>query len=236
MKQGLTTLCVTALVFSLNAMAENQFLEIGAGYRRTDTNQVQGASTLTFLQANYGVIGVAHDFSMSFQYQGVDDGNASETGVGDIYASIGYRQLLDSSVTNYLRTSFAIKLPTADETRGLGTGETDYGLFVNYRRQISVLAWTYSAGYVVTGDPPGTDISDSFIYGIMGSRRFSRSYLSLGLEGGLQTSNQVDDPLAMVGHMFFQVYPARFIHFSYMAGISDASPDYGFAIGVVSWF
>ena len=223
-------------LLSMNAYGQEQYLELGAGYRRADFSVSQNTSRLSFLQVNYGLIEKVYDLSLSTQYMSQDDGFNSESGIGDVYVSVGHKQVVENPGDNLLRISFAIKLPTADETRGLGTGETDYGLFASYLHRNSVLNWTFSGGYIVNGDPPGIEISDLLYYGVAAGKRFRRSYTSLGLEGGKQSLAGVDDPLELVGDYFYHVSGRQFIHLTFLVGLSDASPDYGFTVGVVNWF
>ncbi|MBI2568580.1 MAG: OmpA family protein [Candidatus Schekmanbacteria bacterium] len=59
-----------------------------------------------------------------------------------------------------------VKLPTADEEKGLGTGRTDYGLTVLVSKQAGPVGMHFNAGYLITGDMDGADIPDELRYGV----------------------------------------------------------------------
>jgi hypothetical protein len=76
---------------------------------------------------------------------------SSESGLGDIYASATYRFGETLGPVNLAFTG-RVKFPTADEVKGLGTGETDYyGQFDFYRTFGSSTPFV-SLGYRVLGD------------------------------------------------------------------------------------
>jgi hypothetical protein len=76
---------------------------------------------------------------------------SSESGLGDIYASATYRFAETLGPVNLAFTG-RVKFPTADEVKGLGTGETDYyGQFDFYRTFGSYTPFV-SLGYRLLGD------------------------------------------------------------------------------------
>lgn len=76
---------------------------------------------------------------------------SSESGLGDIYASATYRFGEMVGPVNLAFTG-RVKFPTADEIKGLGTGETDYyGQFDLYRTFGSYTPFV-SLGYRALGD------------------------------------------------------------------------------------
>jgi len=56
-----------------------------------------------------------------------------------------------------------IKFPTADEDRGLGTGEFDETIGVDLSKQLlERMSGFLTLAYTFIGDPPGTNLRDSF--------------------------------------------------------------------------
>lgn len=60
------------------------------------------------------------------QDQTIDE--SSQSGLGDLVLEAGYVLMTESSSIARVRASSFIKLPTADEKKGLGTGEFDLGI------------------------------------------------------------------------------------------------------------
>lgn len=59
-----------------------------------------------------------------------DLGTQTASGIGDVLIRAGRWIVSDEGTGIELTGSVAVKLPTADEDKGLGTGETDYGAFM----------------------------------------------------------------------------------------------------------
>ncbi|MFQ5844954.1 MAG: transporter, partial [Planctomycetota bacterium] len=89
-------------------------------------------------------------------------GTTTESGAGDLVLQEDLFFLQGGGRRPWVSGSFRVKLPTADETQGLGTGELDYGPGVGLIQPLgsrwSILA---SVQYVVRGDPPGTDLRNT---------------------------------------------------------------------------
>lgn len=90
-------------------------------------------------------------------------GETTESGIGDIVLKEEvYLMMGDASHRPWISGIARVKLPTADETRGLGTGEADYGAGVGYIQPLGP-KWSLLAElqYVVRGDPPGYDLKNT---------------------------------------------------------------------------
>jgi hypothetical protein len=67
-----------------------------------------------------------------------------------------------------------VKLGTADETKGLGTGQNDYSLQADlYKPLGGNLSLFGSLGHRWYGDPPGIDLKNVFYWALGGAYRFS---------------------------------------------------------------
>lgn len=123
---------------------------------------------------------------------------------------------------------FKVKIPTANEDRNLGTGETDYGFGFEWEKQFERFLLFGDASYTVIGSPPGQDLRN-------------RPAASLG--AGLQLTNALtvgalidwrravvsgrDDPTELVGFLTYTI--TRTISFSphVLVGLTNGSPDFG---------
>ena len=86
----------------------------------------------------------------------------TESGQGDVVASYSYSySLLEQPVHGFLLDLTAkVKLATADEAKGLGSGENDYSVLADLYYLAG--AWTpfVTVSYRVTGDPAGSDLKN----------------------------------------------------------------------------
>lgn len=157
---------------------------------------------------------------------------AAESGIGDTNLGITYRTNRGSDVANFAFTG-RVKLPTADDARGLGTGATDYsGQFDVYRSFGRVTPFA-SIGYTWFGNSTvyplenGAYASAGAHFRSSESTVFSASYnwrhrLVAGGDSGA-------DALVALTHDFSPHW--RFTLYA-LKGFSDASPDNGAGVSL----
>jgi hypothetical protein len=106
----------------------------------------------------------------------VDDQDASPrrvAGVGDLVLEAKAR-LPFTPFDLDLTFMPSLKIPTADEDRGLGTGEVDGGaLFVITKAFTETRKLHFNAGYTVTGKAPGARLQDVLFIGLAGETTIS---------------------------------------------------------------
>ncbi len=78
------------------------------------------------------------------------------SGIGDVVLSVGYQLQEERGGVPWLATRLKVKLGTADESEGLGTGENDYSL------QLELASGMFYgfAGYRLQGDTATVDYND----------------------------------------------------------------------------
>jgi hypothetical protein len=83
------------------------------------------------------------------------------SGLGDVVAGASYN-LYASGVTNALLVDLTgkVKFGTADETKGLGTGKTDYAAQVDIYKTVNQFTVFGTLGYKVLGSPAGTQLNN----------------------------------------------------------------------------
>src|SRR5712692_1524260 len=87
----------------------------------------------------------------------------TEDGLGDLLLKGAYIVLPEQPLLPEIAPYLKIKLPTADEDRGLGTGEFDETLGVDFSKRFSDRLVAYlSLSYTFIGSPSGTDLRDTF--------------------------------------------------------------------------
>lgn len=152
---------------------------------------------------------------------------ASESGFGDIYLGATY-QFGQVVGPMDLSATARVKLPTADEDRGLGTGAADYYGELTFSRTVDSTIPFVTAGYRVLGDSTAYQLRDG-VY-LSGGAHFRLSAASVItavlnwrqpiVDGGDDST----DAMLMVTHDF----DSRWRLMAYgLAGFTDASPDVG---------
>lgn len=157
----------------------------------------------------------------------------TRSGVGDAVLGGGYAILKEDVEPFDLTAVATLKFPTADKTQGLGTGEFDAGLGLEFGKLVSP-GWTLLADARVTliGDPPGTDLNDQVAAGV-GVSRLLREDLSLTvlLEGSNALVPGEPGPLDLRAVLDCRLNDHFSLNGGGMAGLTDGSPDFGLALG-----
>jgi hypothetical protein len=94
----------------------------------------------------------------------------TESGLGDVVGAVTLYDLYASDSGNFIIDATGkIKFATADEVKGLGTGENDYTLQLDAYRFFDRFSLQGSAGYRLRGDPPGVNLDDVFLASLGGA-------------------------------------------------------------------
>lgn len=147
-------------------------------------------------------------------------------GLGDIVLSVSWSALQQGPWLIELGTK--VKLATADESRGLGTGENDYSVQTEIYRTLDRHTLFGTLGFKKMGDPDGTDLKDPFYVSLGWSFRASQE-TALGLSYDFRQKIQEGgapfrDVTAFLTHKLDQNWKLQ----TYLvSGFSEASPDLG---------
>lgn len=130
-------------------------------------------------------------------------------------------------------TTGSIKLGTADEEKGLGSGKTDLGLDFSYQKTFSRCSLALSAGYQVLGDPEGIELEN----GIRGSVSVSLptssgDEWSLAFNFSESTNAGAPNATTLSGGWAKSLESGYLISLYTAVGLSDASPDLSVGISV----
>jgi hypothetical protein len=157
----------------------------------------------------------------------------TEDGLGDVVASATFNALGGRNAPLLLDFTAKVKFGTADRDRGLGTGEVDYSLQADVYKPMGALTPFATLGYRWFGDPPGVDLRD-VPYASLGAAYRVSDQTSVGvaydfrpriIEGG----GKVSEITAFVSQRLardvkLQAYA--------IAGLADASPDFGVGLAL----
>ncbi len=97
----------------------------------------------------------------------------TESGLGDIVLGAFYSVLREQHAAIGLDLGAKLKLGTADEKKGLGTGEEDWSLQADLFKPLGALTLFGSLGYRWYGDPPGLDLDNVLYWALGGAYRMS---------------------------------------------------------------
>lgn len=161
-------------------------------------------------------------------YSGGTGGRTTDEGVGDVILSYSH-SLFDQPRGNFLVDLGAkVKFATADEAKGLGSGKNDYGVYTDVYYLAGAATPFATVGYRVLGDPAGirlrnvwqTTLGLAYKY----SGRNSAGVMWDWRQSSTPAGTAMNELTAYWAHktaggLKFQVYG--------VAGLSDASPDYG---------
>lgn len=163
--------------------------------------------------------------------------DSSESGLGDITLSGTYK--FGPLTRAAIETDFTaqVKLPTADEDRGLGTGKTDTYLQFDVRRSFDRVSPFATLGYRFLGSNSTYPLKDGF-YASLGAATPVTEATTVGaavswrekiVDGG---DDSVDAMLfaqtTLTDHWRVLAYG--------LAGFTDAAPDFGLGAGVTYKF
>jgi len=155
----------------------------------------------------------------------------TESGLGDVVAGVsfaldtlwGFGPLVDLTA----KTKFA----TADETRGLGTGENDYSLQVDIANSYGRFTPFGTLGYKFMGDPPDFDLND-VLFASAGVDYWFHPALSGGVSFDFRESSSLasTDAEELLTYLNWKFTDRWSVNGYGVLGLSDGSPDS--AIGV----
>lgn len=163
---------------------------------------------------------------------------SGDYGLGDITLTGGYALLVDSETSLHLRPTLYVKFPTADESRGMGTGEFDFGAGVSVSKWLGSWQPFAEGRYIVQGGSHAETGAENFLTVDAGvayswSERFATSvFARFGSPMYTGMSAPLDARLKMVWRFAERTYTDAYA----LKGFSDGSADYGGGVSVVTEF
>ena len=164
----------------------------------------------------------------------VDSSVYTESGLGDVVLGLTVFDVIESSNGSLtVDLTGKVELPTADEAKGLGTGETDYSLQADLFKHVGKAAFVGSLGYKVRGEPAGVALEDGWLVSIGGLYRFStRTQGSLFLdhrESSLPGSEPIREAVASLSRNVNERWRVQ----GYLIrGFTDTAVDLGAGMSV----
>ena len=153
----------------------------------------------------------------------------TESGLGDVIVGMTiYDVAYSDELGIALDLTGKIKFGTADEARGLGTGEQDYTVRADVYKFFEQFTLLTSAGYKLRGDPVDIDLKNVLL-GSFGGVYMPSEDTSLGLiydyrESALTDGDDIAELSAFASRQIDDRWAVQFYVFT---GFSDGSADWG---------
>ena len=156
----------------------------------------------------------------------------TESGLGDIIFRGAYVLAPEAGERPEFGASAFVKTPTADDKKGLGTGEFDEGVAVDaYKTLPNRYFGMAEIGYVFIGDPPDTNYNDKWTVSLGGGRLFQKGISVYGFydEERALVEGEANPRTLTVG---LRIAPRPAVSFgvALMLGLSDGAPDAGVSL------
>ena len=104
--------------------------------------------------------------------------NVTESGLGDIILRGRYYLVEEKDWTPLIAITGRLKLPTADESRGLGTGKMDEGVGTEVSKRLGDNWITFlDGGFNIIGRPDGLNLRNQWWYDVGGGYYFVKNLL-----------------------------------------------------------
>ena len=154
---------------------------------------------------------------------GTESGSAS--GLGDLRLAATYA--FDTGSPLGIDLTGNVKLATADEDKGLGTGENDYGLAVDLYRDFDGTMLFGGVGYTMLGDSEFIQLDDVLSANFGASWQLGAGSLGAMYDWRQAASDGADDRSELTGFYSVKAGDADKFQLYATKGLSDGSPDWG---------
>ena len=164
-----------------------------------------------------------------------ESGPGEESGFGDMGVGIRHRFLEETDARPSAAIQAQLKLPTADEDKGLGTGELDAGFAGIVTQSFDPVTFTgfYELGLV--GDPGGnTNIAHSIA--AAGSLPLEGSLAGLAEIAGVFQPEESFDSIFTTWGLTYAMSRALVVDAAIVVGLSDDAPDFAMLVGFTQNF
>jgi hypothetical protein len=225
--------------FPAKAEEGRAYFELSGGYKAGDFGTAT-RSELNYVSPVLGYVAPQWDVSVTAPYlyttNKTGGASTSASGLGDVILRGGWELLPEGEGGFSLAGALAAKLPTAEKSKGLGTGEADYGAFFTARQRLGQTRASALIGYIKVGQPPSITYNDVYLYGAGVSQIINSAELYVSFEGRRALVPGGKDPQEFNAGFFYALTADYAVKGSAFAGRNKGGPDHGLIFGIVSWF
>jgi hypothetical protein len=228
--------------FTAGAENGRGYLEVSGGYKTGDFG-TPIRTNLYYIAPALGYVSTTYDVSVTMPYLFLKNSGNSQTGMmnstsgmGDIILRGGRVFIPEGDGGFSLDGALAVKLPTADKNKGLGTGEPDYGAFISGHQRFDKTKLSLLTGYIKVGEPSSVTYNDVYLYGIGISQIINSTELYTSFEGRRAMIPGQKNPQEINVGFFCALNTDYAVKGNTFAGLNKGGPDFGLSVGVVRWF
>ncbi len=208
-------------------------LEMGMDVTRQDNHDKEYSPTLTL---TYGLLGhMDMGIGIGYLFVHPEEGD-SENGFGDTAVKVKYRLADEKEWLPALAITGKLKLPTASDKKGLGSGEADFGLNVIATKNITRrLALHANLGYTFIGEDGA---NNEMNYALGSQFVLTGKWALVGEIVGTNNFNgrKGDDPLSALVGTYYLLTENLILDAGAEIGMNSAAPDYRLTAGFTFLF
>ena len=192
---------------------------------------LDGGSASTPLTVKYGASDTTELFVGLTPYQRVDVPGTDEDGLGDLSLGVRERVADETDDRPSLAVQAIVKIPTADEDRGLGTGELDLVLAGIATRSLPPWTFTGFGQLDLLGDPAGGVLVGQSLAAAV-SRPLEEDFAVFGEIAGVLVPETDSEQLFATLGVTHAPSPARVLDLGVVVGLTEEAPDFGLVLGL----
>jgi hypothetical protein len=161
----------------------------------------------------------------------------TESGLGDLVLGATYAAYYDPATTLGLDLTAKLKLATADEAKGLGTGEHDMVFLAEFYRTFERLTGFGGIGYHILGDAPGQPLDNVWSASVGATYKLDeRDSAGLSLDGRQRVVPGGARQRELTGFFMRKLDRWWKAQAYALIGLADGSPDWGFGLSAARPF
>jgi hypothetical protein len=161
--------------------------------------------------------------------------SGTTSGIGDLRLAATYAIPLQGQWGVDLTGN--VKVATADEDKGLGTGANDYGAAVDVYRSVGDATTLFGGvGYTLLGDSDFIEVDSVWNANVGFSHKLGNSSAGLMYDYRQPTSEAADDRSEVTGFYSFPTSDASKMQVYATKGLSDGSADWGAGVNFTAGF
>ena len=164
---------------------------------------------------------------------GTETGTRTHSGLGDMIIKGEYALKEADETWPWIDVFAKLKLPTADDDKGLGTGEADFGIGLESvkRLQDDYLAF-FDIAYTVIGDPSGVDYDNRWMISPGIGRYYTPDFMLAAFYEWRNAIGSGDDPHGVSFLAYHKWRPNLNGYAMLDFGLSNGAADVGFIAGL----
>ena len=160
--------------------------------------------------------------------------SGSESGIGDLRLAATYA--VDTGGPLGIDLTANLKVATADEDKGLGTGANDVGVAIDLYRDFDGTLLFGGVGYTALGDSDFIDVDSVLNANAGASWHVGRGSLGAMYDWRAAASDAADDRSELTGFYSFPAGERSKMQVYAVKGLSDGSPDWGVGLSLSTSF